>query len=431
MRYSLSFITVLCCLFYPNAFSENASTEWKKPTPAQLEQLSQASLDAYIYFFNKNIQSGRNFVDVFYRKSKTTNKKEAEELFDNLGSAPTLSREKNHLIFTFSQGKISVEWPDLTKNQVFIEGISWTVDPSAPLKLQINSLLKKLHHATQQSASLLDSLILPEAHAGKLAILKIICNKVHLCGWIGAAVVGAIATGTAGDIKNGLGNGGCALVAKAGWKPWDAGGPGWCRSWKLADLEWIKKMQTTEDEKKDPDVAWIPNDIKCSQKDDAGNMIFDSKIYKSVQVSKGNWQTNTYGYHALAKVKDNKITTLYLFDNTQSASLEKNAEPKIKLNYVTTSDSTNATPTLESIDFLKKNPTGLENKYANVATTDESSQTPPDFRNDVPDIKSMSVSLVKFINACSTIKEVAKIAPAAAAAAAQTIQDPNAQPAAK
>ncbi|MCB9072768.1 MAG: hypothetical protein H6623_04035 [Bdellovibrionaceae bacterium] len=42
----------------------------------------------------------------------------------------------------------------------------------------------------------------------------------------------------------------------------------------------------------------------------------------------------------------------------------------------------------------------------------------------------MSVSLVKFINACSTIKEVAKIAPAAAAAAAQTIQDqtPNLQP---
>ncbi|MCB9072767.1 MAG: hypothetical protein H6623_04030 [Bdellovibrionaceae bacterium] len=108
MRYSLSFITVLCCLFYPNAFSENASTEWKKPTPAQLEQLSQASLDAYIYFFNKNIQSGRNFVDVFYRKSKTTNKKEAEELFDNLGSAPTLSREKNHLIFTFSQGKFQL-----------------------------------------------------------------------------------------------------------------------------------------------------------------------------------------------------------------------------------------------------------------------------------------------------------------------------------
>ena len=207
------------------------------PKPSQ-SVMDQALLDAYVRRFNSEVKLPLD-VETGFWKFKPKDRAALKPFFKEVNEIPHITRDKDALVLHFKKQDIHLRWPDLKSREMWIEGVSWTFDPSAPMKWQIESLRRKLKAEanTSKSAFYWPDLILPQAHALVPAVAVVAaeggvawCAAKPACAIFVIGLVQGVVGGMGGDIKDGITNLWCWALSPA--KPWNS--VGWCSGWKDA-----------------------------------------------------------------------------------------------------------------------------------------------------------------------------------------------------
>lgn len=399
----MKLILTLALLFSPAAFSLGAEPPSALAPQAQ-EAVSRAFLAYFVREFNQSVKSGEDYVRFLNVGVPSSQKQELKNYFASLGPAPRLELNKDQLIYHFPDYDIHVRWPAFAKNQVYIEGMAWVFDPTAPAKFQFDSLEAKLKSYAKNNPQA-SNWILPAADAGVLSVIgkagsKALekCIAQSACKWVGAGVGGSLLVNVGTDawagLKTGSYNLSCLVLSPA--KPWYWG---FCMDWKK---QWDKADEyekAREPAKTDSNSDWIPNQDAQCPRDDKGNEFYDAWIGETVKTQDGKWRKNGRWYHFYGIGKDSKFTEAYILSGKQKDAKEPD-ESDVQFVYTKTEK-----PTLERVRIKDKG------TFVPILVTDQDSIIPVHLREDNRRLKLIAAAAEEWYKTCRRVAKGAKVAP--------------------
>lgn len=390
-------------------------------TPNAQEAASRAFLGYFVDQFNRNVKTGEDYARFLGNGLPPAQRQELTAYFSSLGAAPKIELKKDKLIYHFEDYDIHLRWPAFAKNQVYIEGMAWVFDPSAPVKFQFEALEAKLKtYAARNSQA--SNWFLPAADAGVFTGMGKVGSKAlekclaqAACKWVGAGVGGALLVNITTDawagLKTGVYNVSCLVGSPL--KPWYWG---FCFDWKK---QWDKAEEyekAREPAKTDTNSDWIPSQDAQCPRDEKGNEIYDAWIGETAKTADGKWQKRGRWYHFYGKGKDSNLTEAYILGKGQKDAKEPD---KADSQFIYTKTEK---PALERIRLKDTTPDG-KGDFVPILVTDSDSVIPVHLREENRRLKLIAAAAEDWYKTCRKLARGAKIAPDIMEEAVKQMQD--------
>ncbi len=374
--------------------------------------MNQALLDFYIRRFNREIKSPKDIQRVLFPNLTAKERKEMEPLFSEIKTIPHISRTDETIVFHYGDFDAHLKWPDLTKNQVYIEGVAWVFDPSAPLRFQFDNFKAKLARLSKEEKEASYFQLFPTANANPLVLGTKICSRINGCMLLISATAGAVLGNFAGKIASTIGTTtyDLACFAISPIKPWSA--MGWCRDWKKESDDWERYQASLDSTKKDPDSIWLAGSPACPKQEN-GDETFEAWMYEQRKMPDGTWKDQEKYYHFVGKSKDSLLTEASIFPSEERATADIT---KAQVQFIFTKGDK---PTLQSIRYRQKSDKG---EFLPVLITDKDTDIPITLREENDRMKALAAGAQGWVDSCRRFARAAKVAPKQTAEALRIMQ---------
>jgi hypothetical protein len=367
-------------------------------TPAIQKVADQALLQAYVRRVNHYVRNGKDIERELFPKLSAKDRAEMQSIFADIDSIPKLSLEEDTIVFHFKSDDVRVRWPDQKSGQFLFDGVSFTIDPSAPIKLQVDNFIARMKEKREKTQAYFEFSLLPQAHAGRFKLAWEACQNVSVCKGLITLSIGAALATYGESIRKGIYNTFCWSIS--GSKPWASGNIAFCRDWKKEADEWEKYVASQEIKTDDPNSEWVAGDPQCP-KNDKGEETFDAWMGETVKLPNGEWETKNQWEHFVGKSKDSNLTEGYLYPPGKAIDDPRNATMQF---FFTKTDK----PTLEAIRFPKS--PGSEEKIT-LWATDLQKDLDVQYRGIFPRMRKIAEAAQAWVKTCRTLARAAKIRP--------------------
>jgi hypothetical protein len=392
---SIFFVAALGLSLSLPAFAQTAPP--KRLTPKMQKVMDQALLQAYVHRVNRDVHTGKDIERELFPRISAKDRADMQPIFASINSLPKLSLDSDTIVFHFADGDVRVRWPNQKNGQLLFDGVSFVIDPTAPIKFQIDNFIAKMKEKRQKSHASFTFGLFPEAHAGALKTVWLACESARFCNTIAVASFGAVLATYGDTIKNGTYNTFCWAIS--GYKPWANGASGFCRQWKKEGDEWEKYVASQELKTDDADSEWVASDPQCP-KNDKGEETFDAWMGETVKLPNGEWEARNSWEHFVGKSKDSNLTEGYLYSAGQPTDNPKAATMQF---FFTKTDK----PTLEAIRFPKEG----SGEMVTIWSTDLQKDLPVEYRGKFTRMRNLAQAAQAWVKTCRTLARATKIRP--------------------